>query len=251
MIKRIVTMCIGALIILTLAACDLSVRTENGTPTPVAANPQNLATTSDIDKLKQAIANTKEADSFHLETNVNIVDTIVRDVDRANNKSRYLRCNAWNGNSNCVQVITVITGTYSTKDNGATYTRGDKGDVGMDSLNYVWDQLTPEKIDRTNGMLRIGAPAAAETFTGTTTIHYTIIADDMAKIAPSLDIPQTNGTFDIWITDADEPVVLQMSFNGTAGFWPWEGRDLIATARWSKINEPVAIELPPVEKVKD
>lgn len=248
MIKRIVTVLIGALIVAALVACDLNVRAENGTPTPVAANSADLATTADIAKLKDAVTNTKGANSFHLETNVNIVDSIVRDVDRANNRSVYTRCTAYNGV--CSRVTTIMTDTYSTKDGGASFTKGDKGDVGMDSLNYIWDQLTPEKIDKANGVLRIGNPAAAETFTGTTTIHYTIIASDMARIASALDLPQTNGTFDIWITDEEKPVVLQMSFNGRSGFWPFDGKDLIAVARWSKINEPVSIEAPSADKVK-
>jgi hypothetical protein len=63
-------------------------------------------------------------------------------------------------------------------------------------------------------------------------------------------MPDTNGTFDIWITTDEKPVVLQMSFNGRAGFWPFEGRDLIAVARWSRLNEPVSIEAPPADKIR-
>ncbi len=247
MIKKLVTICIGALLMVALAACDLNVKTENGSPTPVAANTADLATTGDIAQLEEAVANTKGADSFHLVTNVNVNDTILRDVDRANNRSIYTRCNL--PYAPCTQVITILTDTYSTTD-GVMYKKGYKGDVGMDALNYVWNQLTPEKIDKANGVLRIGNPAAAETFTGTTSVHYTIIASDMARIAPSLEIPDTNGTFDIWITTGEKPVVLQMSFNGRAGFWPFEGRDLIAVARWSKINEPVSIEAPAADKVR-
>jgi hypothetical protein len=247
MTRKLLTLCIGGLLAIMLAACDVSARLDSGTPTPVPTGSVPLASDDDIAMLKEAVANTKGASTLHLESNVNLTDVIVRDVDQANNRSRYTRCIG--ANLACSQVTTILTETYTTTDGGQTYKRGDKGNVGMDALNFIWNNLTPEKLDRARGVLRVGIPAHPDTFGGRASRHYTVAAADLANLASPLEIPGTDGTFDIWITEGEDPVVLQVSFVGRAGFNPFEDKDLIASARWSKINEPITIEPPPADKV--
>ena len=247
MTKRLITLCIVGLLAIILAACDVSARVDSGTPTPVPAAGITLASDADIAMLNEAVANTKGASAFHLESNVNLTDVIVRDVDQANNRSRYTRCIG--ANLTCSQVTTILTDTYTTTDGGQTFKKGDKGSVGMDALNFVWNNLTPEKLDMARGVLRVGIPAHPDTFGGVTSRHYTVASADLANVAPSLEIPGTDGTFDIWITEGEDPVVLQVSFVGRAGFNPFEDKDLIASARWSKINQPITIEPPPADRV--
>jgi hypothetical protein len=252
--QRILATAVLAIIMLGASSCNVDLRTEGtSTPTPPPAptslpvatySQSQTATQQDIDTLKRAVTNMKAARSFHLESSVNLTDVIIRDVDLANKRSRYTRCNV----NDCSLVITIVTETFTTKDGGQSYVRGDKGNLGLDSLNYVWDNLTPKKLDVAAPYIQVGNPPN-QTFGGVGAIHLTIRGDALSKLDTTLEIVGTDGTFDVWFTTGDNPVVRQVMFTGKAGFWPFAGQDLIAVARWSKINEPVSIEPPPADTI--
>ncbi len=248
------------LLTLSLTACDISITVQaDSTPTAMATRSQPTTPTvasaaspspsnPDADLLNRAVANMKVARSFHLETtvntpdprtNLNSTDIITRDVDLANQRSDVVRCT----NGDCNHTITILTDTYSSKPGSQTFVHGNKGDVSLDGISFIWDNFTPAKVDRIKDVLKPGNPPS-EVIDGVVTHRFTISSTDLASVGASLDITGTEGTFDIWVSSDANPTVRQMKFVGRAGFWPFQGRDLNALARWSKFNQPFDIKVP-------
>lgn len=195
------------------------------------------AGSSNADLLKKAAANMKAAKSYHLDVNaetsgMNI--TMAADVD-VTNKAAAMKVGAMGTN---IDMVTVDGKTYQSMD-GKTYSESTSSS-GMESFTGMWDSFKPEDVDKSADKLKDGSPAT-EKIDGTDTKHMTADIKDLSGLAAASGGNSTSmtGTIDIWVTTDANATVRQMKINGDSG-----GQKVIATIKWSKINDPVTVKKP-------
>jgi hypothetical protein len=220
----------GALLcVLLLAACNYSAL-DTGV--------------SNADLVKEAIANTKAAKSYHLEIassgTSGQASHISGDVDIANSR---LKAEIGGGDKRR-QFVQVGHDTFVSDDGGESFYKDGTDSVSVSMLPGFTGQLdiiNLDEVDKAGDALRDGNPAF-EAVDGVTTKH--IIASN--KDAPLLvgggrqgQQPVVTDTVELWLTLGATPNVRRMKLESP-------GDESSVTYDWRNLGQPVAVETPKV-----
>jgi SHS2 domain-containing protein len=215
------------LCLLALAACD--------------AGGGGVTTMSNADLLKSAINNAKALKTYHTEMDVTQGDvklTMKGDFDREK-KNYKVDANAMGFD---IGVIKLGDEVYTKDPMTGNYKKGDASDDSYDSFLTMWDNTKMEEIDKAAGALKDASPAT-ETVNGVETRHITADAKDLASLSSATaDSTIDEGTIDFWISTGAKPQIHRMVVDGKEG-----GKEIDINITWSKHDEPVTIEAPPVQ----
>ncbi len=196
---------------------------------------------SNADLLKKAGPNMKALKSYRIDVtasqdSMNV--TMGGDVDVANKKvAATMGVAGMNINS-----VSVDGANYTSMDGGKTFTKDSTSNNGLESFTKMWDSFKPEDVDKAKDSLKDGAPAT-EKIDGVDTKHMTVNLKDLSGLSPSTNsstpVSSTEGTADLWISTDATPLVRQMKITGKS-----EGKNVVATVKWSKINQAFDIKMP-------
>jgi len=223
--QRISVLAMVAIMSLILAACG-----DSGS-----------GSLSNADLLKKAGPNMKALKSYRLDVTGSQAGTNITmggDVDVANKKvSATMGVMGMNINS-----VFVDGASYTSMDGGKTFTKDRTTNTGLDSFTKMWDSFKPEDVDGAKDSLKDGAPAT-EKIDGVDTKHMTVNLKNFsglsATTSSSTSMSSTEGTADLWISTDATPLVRQMKITGKS-----DGKDVVATVKWSKINQTFDIKVP-------
>jgi hypothetical protein len=197
----------------------------------------SVAGKSNAELLKAAVANMKAAKSYHMSADIQQGEESVQfegDIDIANKRMKL----DMTAGGHSISMIQIDDKAYLSLDGGVYYPEPPSGEASdFDSLVKMWEDISPEDIDKAKDALKDGTPAT-EQIDGVQTKHITGNAKDLQALSGEF-VEVTDGTIDFWVTTDANPTIRQMSFQGKS-----DDKDMKALFKWSKINEDMQIEPP-------
>jgi hypothetical protein len=223
------------LLILLLAACDSS-----APPAPSLSSPELL---------KQALANMKAMQSYHIDERGSVAGvqvTLSGDFDVANQRYSTSETYTSAGSSQQVYDVIIIGNDRYTRDrtgaSNALFSKDTSGtsDLAIASLSGMWAKPKPADIDKAGAALRAGNPYT-EQIDGVDTRHLVLPSNAIPGLSFIANADPSASSIDLWLSTDATPTVRQMRLRGNlqaaAGSF-----DL--TLKWGKFNTTFNIQAP-------
>ncbi|PZR95508.1 MAG: hypothetical protein DLM69_11660, partial [Candidatus Chloroheliales bacterium] len=192
------------LTLLLLAACDSS-----ATPAP---------SLSSLELLKQALANMKAMQSYHIDERGSVAGvqvTLSGDFDVANQRYSTSETYTSAGSSQQVYDIIIVGNDRYTRDrtgaSNALFTKDISGtnDLAIVSLSGMWAKPKSEDIDKAGAALRAGSPYT-EPIDGADTRHLVLPSSAIPGLSFIANADPSASNIDLWLSTDASPTVRQM-----------------------------------------
>lgn len=199
-----------------------------------SGNSGNAGGKSNVDLLKEAIANMNALKSYHLDIDVNQGGAPVKmngDFDIANDRASL----GMNFGVKTNYMIRIGNDSYTSLDDGKTYQNSQ-----LKMSFKLWEGVKPEDIDKVKDALKDGAPPT-EKLDGVETRHIIANGKDFPSLNTGIASSAIEGTVELWVSTDARPSMRQMKIDGKSN-----GDPVTGTLKWSKFDEKFSIEAPPV-----
>jgi hypothetical protein len=203
-------------------------------------------TKSNAALLKEATANSKAANSYHLVAGITNTKGDTRrlsaDVDAGNGR---IKGETTEGDQT-TGYVQVDNNLFISDDGGASFAKDEGNSSSEDDpvslvgeLERGLDGFKPEEADKAGDALRDGSPLF-EMVEGVVTKHIIASAKDIPSLANLYMSAQTTGpdTIELWVAVGQKPTIRRFALGSDSA------KEATITLEWSKLDEPVAIETP-------